>query len=183
MQALTDMSVKLKDVDKKFAAAIRKQVRLAVSEAGASTVAKVKANAGWSSRIPGAVKITTRFNTRGASVRIVVDKKRAPHARALELGNKNVFSQAAIDAHGGYKIVNGRRVAVNRSAYAAIKKSGIGVSRGLRHPVFDSGSPPVRVGEQATRPFFFPALADSKHDIDLRMERAVIKTAREAGFS
>jgi hypothetical protein len=182
MTALTDLSSKLSTVNKQFAASVRKQVRAGVEEAGAATVARVRSAAGWSSRIPGAVKLTTRFSTRGASIRIIVDHRAAPHARPLEVGNKNVFALSAINALGGYKTVNGRKVAVNRSAYAAIKKTGIGLSRGLRHPVFDSGHPPTRVGEQATRPFFFPAIAASKAGIDQRMEDVVIRTAKEAGF-
>jgi len=179
---LTDMSTKLKTVDRVFANAIRKNLRSGVQAAGGKVLSKVRANASWSTRIPGATNLTVRYNTKGASIRIQVDKKRAPHARGLELGNKNVFAESAIDKLGGYKIVNGRRVAVNKSAYAAIKKSGIGLSRGLRHPVYDSGRPPIRVGEQPTRPFFFPAIETSKAGVDRDMEQVVIQSAREAGF-
>ncbi len=182
MRVLTDMSSQLKTTNRAFANAIRKNIRAGVQDAGGDVVSKIRAGANWSTRIPSAVKITTRFNPRGASVRVVVDKRVAPHARAYELGNKNNFSQAAIDAHGGYKIVNGRRVAVKYDAYKAIKASGVGVTRMLRHPVYDSGRPPKRVGEQPTRPFFFPAITASARQIDLRMERAVIQSAREAGF-
>lgn len=182
MQALTDLSSQMKTVDKAFANAVRKNLRAGVSDAGSDVLGKVKAAAAWSARIPAATRLTVRYNTKGASIRIQVDHNKAPHARPLEVGNKNVFALSAINAHGGYKIVNGQRVAVNRNAYTQIKKSGIGLSRGLRHPVFDSGHPPTRVGEQATRPFFFPAITAAGKGIDVRMEQVVIRTAREAGF-
>jgi hypothetical protein len=182
MQALTDLSTQLKAVDRAFANGIRKNLRAGVADAGAQVVGRIKTESSWSSRIPQAVTLSIRYRVNGASVRVQVDKRKAPHARPLEVGNKNQFSLAAINAHGGYKVVNGRRVAVRFAAYKEIRKSGAGVERMLRHPVFDSNRPPSRIGEQPTRPFFFPAIKASAHGIDVRMEQVVIRTAREAGF-
>lgn len=182
LRVLSNVSAQLKDVDRKFAAGIRKNIREAVRLSGSDVLDQVRRNAGWSSRIPAATDLQVRFNPKGASVRIQVDKRKAPHARPLELGNRTTFSAAAIAAHGGYKTINGRQVAVKRSAYQAIRSSGIGIGRALRHPVFDSGKPPTRVGQQPTRPFFFTGVAQTKDRIDMRMEVAVIRSAREAGF-
>lgn len=179
---LTQFSRQLKDTEKKFAAATRKRLRQALTESADEVQSKARANASWSSRIPSAVKVQTTFSTTRAKVALVVDAKRAPHARALELGNKTTFSAAVINQNGGFKVVNGRKVAVNRSIYKAMKKSGVGVGRALRHPVYDSGKPPTRVGEQSTRPFFFPAAQASAAAAEKRMEDALDTIARDAGF-
>lgn len=41
-------------------------------------------NASWSSRIPGSLRVTTRFTGRFPGVRIEADAGRAPHARPYE---------------------------------------------------------------------------------------------------
>jgi hypothetical protein len=176
------MSADLKETDRKFALGIRRNLRAGVTSAGSDIVAAVKAGASWSSRIPEAVKVTTQFRTKGASVRIQVDHNAAPHARPLELGNKTTFALNVINQNGGYRLVNGRRVAVNRNVYNKIRQSGIGLGRALRHPVFDSKKPPTRVGEQPTRPFFFPAIAKTAAGIDLKLEAVIVKAALDAGF-
>lgn len=177
MQALTDLSSRLKTVDAAFANAIRKQIRAGVLEAGAGVLEAVKARASWSTRIPQATKLTTRFNPKGASIRIIVDHNQAPHARPFELGNKNSYSEAAINRNGGFKIVNGRRYAIERNAYRKIRAAG-GAGRTLRHPVWTRGG----YTDEPTRPFFFPGIQEQTHSIDLRMETVVLKTALSAGF-
>lgn len=177
MTALTDLSSKLKNTDRLFALAIRKNLRAGIKDAGSGVLNEVKANASWSSRIPGATRLTIRYSLKGASVRIIVDHNKAPHARPFEVGNKNDFSEA-VAANGGYRIVNGRRVAVHRSVYKRALKTGAGVSRQLRHPVFNRGG----FADEPTRPFFFPAINSQTHSIDLRMEQVVIRTALDAGF-
>lgn len=177
MQALTDLSAKMKTVDRAFANELRKQLRAGVKEAGSGVLDAVKRNASWSSRIPAATKLSIRYNVKGASVRIIVDHNRAPHARALELGNKNSYSEAAINRNGGFKIVNGRRYAIERSAYKKIRAAG-GAGRSLRHPVYGRGG----FTDQPTRPFFFPGIEQETHSIDMRMEEVVLKTALGAGF-
>lgn len=47
---------------------------------------KTQANASWSSRIPGAISIGTRFSKRNTGIFIRVNGKRAPHARPYENG-------------------------------------------------------------------------------------------------
>lgn len=77
----------LKLVDKKFASAVRKQIRAAITEAGADIVAIVRVSASWSNRIPAATTMRANFTVKSAGVRIVTNRNRAPHARALEFGN------------------------------------------------------------------------------------------------
>lgn len=182
LHALTDLSVQLKQVNKKFASAIRKNLRSAIAKQGAGVVSAVQQNASWSTRIPNAVKISTRFSTNGASVKITVDHNEAPHARPIDRGNRNSYSEASINKLGGFKTVNGRRVAVNHSAYAAIRQTGIGLGRVLRHPVFHKTSSPGGYAEMPTRPFFETGIDQSKDGIEEAIENVVIQTAHDAGF-
>jgi prophage DNA circulation protein len=85
---LTQLSRELKETDKKFAAAMRKNIRAAVAESGAELLQAMREKASWSKRIPAATSIATAFSTRAASVRIKTDKKKAPHARPYEMGSK-----------------------------------------------------------------------------------------------
>jgi hypothetical protein len=96
---------------------VRREVRPALVEAAQPIVAQAKANASWSTRIPGAIR--ARVVKRG--VDIVVSRKKAPHARPLEgitgansfrhpvMGNRDVwvsqptrpFLDPAMKAHRG----------------------------------------------------------------------------------
>ncbi len=183
MHALTDLSKDLKGVDKKFASAVRKNLRAGVQTGGTKVLTEVRRRASWSTRIPNATSLSVRYSLRGASVLIRVNHNKAPHARGLELGNKTTFSEAVINANGGFKVVNGRKVAVNRRVYSAMKTTHVGVGRALRHPVYDSKRPPTRVGEQATRPFFFPGITASQDGVEQTLELAAIQAAKDAGFS
>lgn len=81
---LRGIAAQLKGVDKAFAAALRREIRSTLSQAGSSMVERVRANAGWSSRIPGAVRLKTSFSVTRGSAEVVVDSKKAPEARPLE---------------------------------------------------------------------------------------------------
>ena len=85
--ALRQLGQELKEVDKKFASQIRKAVRTAVTEAGADIVAEARQEASFSRRIPGAIYVRPNFSVRSAGIRIVVNRREAPHARVLEFGN------------------------------------------------------------------------------------------------
>jgi hypothetical protein len=176
----------LKTVDAAFRNAVRKNLRAGVKSAGDPIVAAIKANASSQGleKAAAATGISIRYSTNGASIRIQVDHNRAPYARPLEVGNKTQFSEAAINAHGGFKVVNGRRVANRRSAYKEIRKSGVGFGRVNVHPVWDYPlSYASRVTAQPLRPFFFKAITANADNIDLTMERVVVQTARDAGFN
>lgn len=62
--------------------AIRKEFRPLMKKAAAPTLARMKANASWSTRIPDA--ITMRAANTTAGVRFRVNAGRAPHARPYE---------------------------------------------------------------------------------------------------
>ena len=179
---LDSLREQLKATDKKFAASVRKQLRAATAEAGAELLAAVKSEASWSSRIPGATSVTFSFSANKAGARLKVDKRKAPHARPLEQGNSTTFSDAVINKAGGFKTVNGKRVAVNRFIYKAMKKTGNGVGRALRHPVYHKIGEPGGFATQPTRPFFFAAVDARTPGIEKKFETAVKKIADEAGF-
>jgi hypothetical protein len=62
--------------------AFRKAARPAMLAAGRGVLEQMKANAGWSSRIPAAISMTPAASTFG--VRFRTDAARAPHARPYE---------------------------------------------------------------------------------------------------
>lgn len=66
---------------------VKRELRPRFRAAAAPTVAKVKVKASWSTRIPGATKLSTSLGRR-PGVRIVVSRKIAPHARPYEDGGK-----------------------------------------------------------------------------------------------
>jgi hypothetical protein len=175
---LTQLSRELKETDKKFAAAVRRNIRTAVSAAGAGVLAEVKSAASWSSRIPAATRVAVVFSTKKAGATIKTDHRAAPHARPYEMGNKNTFSADVINQHGGFKTVNGRQVARNRLVYGYMRKTGKGVGRGLRHPVYNKGG----FAEEATRPFFFPSVEASIPGIEKTFQAAIDVVAKDAGF-
>lgn len=69
----------LRDVPKE----LRPRLRKAIVSAGDAVAAQARVNAAWSTRIPSAIKTRVRFGS-SAGVRVVVDSKKAPHARPFE---------------------------------------------------------------------------------------------------
>lgn len=68
---------------------LRRQMRPAMRRAALPILEDAKNRASWSSRIPGAIGIRTSFQAGPrAGVRLVVDAKKAPHARPFEMGSK-----------------------------------------------------------------------------------------------
>lgn len=66
---------------------VRAAVRPAVNQAAELIAAQARANASWSSRIPGAISTSVRFSSRGGAV-VRVSSAAAPHARPYEgIGN------------------------------------------------------------------------------------------------
>lgn len=71
---------------------LRRELRPRLRQAGEHVRNAVRQNAGFSSRIPGAVGLTVSFASRTGGVRVRVNSKRAPHARPLEnLGKAGSF--------------------------------------------------------------------------------------------
>ena len=83
---MEELAREIKLVDKKFATAVRSNLRKAVTEAGAEITAAIKAQASWSKRIPGATSLAMSFGAQKVSVRVKTNAKQAPHARPLEFG-------------------------------------------------------------------------------------------------
>ena len=152
---------------------------MAVAASGAELIGAIKAEASWSKRIGSATSIAASFGASKASIRIRTDHKAAPHARPLELGNATTFSASVIEAHGGFKVgADGKRRASNTSIYAAMRKTGVGVGRELRHPVFGKG-----ITSQPLRPYFFSAIEAKSPGIDRKFQAAIDQVAKDAGFN
>lgn len=119
---------------------LRRELRPQLRAAGQHILDDMKRRASYSTRIPGATRMTVSFSARGGGIRFRVMASRAPHARVLERGNL------------------GGRAAT------------------FRHPVF--GDPDVWVS-QATRPFFFPAVAAGRPELNKGISNAVKASLRE----
>lgn len=66
---------------------LRKELRPQLRAAGSVIRNDMRSRSAYSSRIPGAIGMTLRFDARGGGIRFSVNAKRAPHARVLERGN------------------------------------------------------------------------------------------------
>jgi hypothetical protein len=62
----------------------RKAVRPALRKAGQQVANEAAANASWSSRIPGTLKVTTSFRQNREGVTVSAGGANAPHARPYE---------------------------------------------------------------------------------------------------
>jgi hypothetical protein len=99
---------------------LRAELRPKLRQAGEQVRSQIRSNAGFSSRIPGAVRMTTAFGSKTGGVRIWVDAKKAPHARPLEnLGQAGSFR---------HPVFGNRDVWVSQPAhpffFPAVKSSG-----------------------------------------------------------
>src|SRR5687768_7709415 len=71
---------------------LRRELRPAVQAAAQGVLAEARSRAGWSSRIPGAMRVAVRFTGKGAGASVVVRAARAPHARPYgHLGSAGTF--------------------------------------------------------------------------------------------
>jgi hypothetical protein len=68
----------------KFPADVRAELRPKLKASAIRPLAQAKVNAAWSSRIPKAIRVQVSFAKKKAGVRLVVNRKKAPHARPLE---------------------------------------------------------------------------------------------------
>ena len=153
-------------------------MRAAVTLAGGEIVGAMQSSASWSSRIPGAIGMAVTLGTSKSSIRIKVDHNKAPHARPLELGNSTTFSESVINANGGFTVGrDGKRRAANRNVYAAMRKTGVGVGRELRHKVWGRGW-----SSMALRPFFFSTVEARDMAISQKFDNAINQIAKDAGF-
>ena len=161
---MEELAREIRLVDKKFASAVKRNLRKAVTEAGAEVTAAVKARASWSkgtvrpddkegkssgrTSIPAATSLAMSFGAEKVSVRVKVNAKKAPHARPLEFGTK------------GNPGMN-------------------------RHPVFVKKGQKVAKGRwvnQPTREFFFSAAEALTPTIERKIQTAIDTIAIDAGF-
>ena len=160
---LADLGKQIKELDKRQATAVRKRLRDGIKRAGADLVTAVQAEASWSSRIPAATRLKVSFGARSAGVTVSVDAKKAPHARPLEMGNKNVPDMPNM----------ARRPRLARD-------------RALRHPIFPDPSKTrdewVWI-DQPTRPFFFKAETAISPLMYARMKKVLDEVADDLGFT
>ncbi|WP_433415032.1 HK97 gp10 family phage protein [Microtetraspora malaysiensis] len=71
---------------------LRRELRPAVRAAAQRVLDDAKDRASWSSRIPGAMRISVRFSGRMAGASVVVSAAKAPHGRPYEhLGDPGSF--------------------------------------------------------------------------------------------
>jgi hypothetical protein len=72
---------------------LRRQMTRKIRKAGSPIVSRAKANASWSTRIPGAISLRTRYTGNRPGISIRVSASKAPHARAYEglTGNGQTF--------------------------------------------------------------------------------------------
>ncbi len=136
-------------------AQVRRGLKPALVRVCTPMVSDAKRNAGWSRRIPAAIKLS--LTAKGVS--IVVRVAKAPHARAYE-------GMAAGPKY--YVGPPGHRSARNRPAYGNT----------FRHPLF--GDTDVWV-DQERRPFLMPAVRAHWHDVEPAIRKVVEDAARSHG--
>jgi hypothetical protein len=115
--------------------------------------ARVRSQASWSKRIPGAVGVSTRFTKRTTAVLVTVNRKKAPHARPLENDGKAGFFTHPIPV----KAAGTRRGRLRQ----AVKGNTV---------------------QQQARPFFAKAVKSQDHRIDAAVERVAKDFEKRAGF-
>ncbi|MGV9535012.1 HK97 gp10 family phage protein [Streptosporangium sandarakinum] len=77
-------------------AELRKELRPAIRAAAQQVLTEARSRASWSSRIPGAMRISVRFTGKAAGASVIVSAARAPHARPYEhLGSPGTFRHPA----------------------------------------------------------------------------------------
>lgn len=88
---MSELQALVKDLGK-VPPELRKALRPALKKAAEPMLADAKRRASYSTRIPKAIRIAVSYSKKKAGVRLVVNAKRAPHARPLEnLGQRGTF--------------------------------------------------------------------------------------------
>lgn len=77
---------------RKLPTELRKALRPRLRMAGQVIANAARANASWSSRIPGTIKVGTKFSPNREGVYIRAGGASAPHARLYELGSRSPSS-------------------------------------------------------------------------------------------
>lgn len=88
---MSELEALVKDLGK-VPPELRKALRPALKKVAGPILADAKRRASFSKRIPKAIRISVTYGKKTAGVRLVVNRKRAPHARPIEnLGQKGTF--------------------------------------------------------------------------------------------
>lgn len=101
------LRLELQMVDKRFAAAMRREIRAAVAEVGQLDLERIRSNSHWSTgkkhgtSIADATTLRPSFTIRSAGVRISTSRKAAPHARPFEMGSAAGDKSAFVNGKGG----------------------------------------------------------------------------------
>lgn len=77
--ALSALARDLRDTDRELRKSLLRRVRAAANPARDA----VRREAAFSTRIPGAVGVRSSYAAKGAKIRVVVDARKAPHARPI----------------------------------------------------------------------------------------------------
>jgi hypothetical protein len=80
----------------KMPADLRKELRPALRKSAEKPLAQAKLNASWSTRIPGATRLSVGFSKRTPGVALVVNKNKAPHARVYENNGRDGFFRTPV---------------------------------------------------------------------------------------
>lgn len=80
----------------KLPASMRREIRDSAQEIGEPVLREVRRRASWSSRIPAATRIATRFGGRTAGVTVKTSQRKAPHARPYEHGGDPGFFRVPV---------------------------------------------------------------------------------------
>jgi hypothetical protein len=72
----------IRDLEK-IPRAVQRRLRPAIIGAGGDVLRRARLNASWSSRIPGATRLSVRFS-RNPGIDVITDGRRAPHASVYE---------------------------------------------------------------------------------------------------
>ena len=76
-----------------FPRELRPELRREIKKSADVLVRDIRSNAAWSSRIPGATRVSVGFGARSSGVTVLTDAAKAPHARPLEFGNNGGFNR------------------------------------------------------------------------------------------
>lgn len=79
------------DFEEPIPAEVKKEIRALIRKRGNPILARIRANASWSSRIPAATRLSQSLTGKRAGIRFVVNARKAPHARPYEGLSGRVF--------------------------------------------------------------------------------------------
>jgi len=119
----------------KLPAELRKELRPALKRGAQPILTQARSNASWSTRIPKATRISTKFQGRRGGVVIAVSAKRAPHARPYEGISGSPFRHPVY----GHRDRPGVAQAARPFLFRAVEAKGGEVTKELAKTVIEVG--------------------------------------------